>query len=242
MSNGKRFVSANRHIRNISADTGCVKQNHQPPDWYRPISKRLSGFWTEPEIQSTTGRTESPMQSSKLITCAEARIAPKYGNLLFDDHPAMHEANTPSELTASAASRLKSMSQAAIGTSPSAPRHTPKGISPATTRTGRERHYGRRNIPELAHVRGNRILLEEEFEPVGCELHQTVLFEEIAYKRYRRHERYRRPVWPVPALNVRADFSLGDHAEPRKGHYQHYRKKREEDLQQNPARRNSGGR
>ena len=33
ISKGSLFVSANRQMRNISAETGWVRQNHQFPDW-----------------------------------------------------------------------------------------------------------------------------------------------------------------------------------------------------------------
>src|ERR1017187_1578160 len=94
MSKGWRLGSAKRAIMKISAETGIVKRNHVPPQnparlWNSTTRARLS----EPEepgsfTQRKTGSTESVIESSYEISCAEARMPPRKGSFKFDPQPA----------------------------------------------------------------------------------------------------------------------------------------------------------
>src|SRR5687767_4304382 len=94
MSNGWRLVSAKRETRKINADTGMRKMNHMPPQnpgrlWYSTTRPRLmlpsvSGAL----IHRKTGMTDSAIDSSYEISCAEARTPPRKGYFEFEAQPA----------------------------------------------------------------------------------------------------------------------------------------------------------
>src|SRR5580658_7463918 len=93
MSKGWRLVSANRATAKMSAETGIVNRNHEPPQnparlWNSTTRARLS----EPDepgsfTQRNTGSTESVIESSYEISCAEARMPPRNGYFELEAQP-----------------------------------------------------------------------------------------------------------------------------------------------------------
>src|SRR5687767_729593 len=89
MSNGCRLVSANNEVRKMKADTGMMNPNQTPPQlaavnpcqsplWNsitraNPIEASIPGAFT----QRNTGTTDSVIESSYEISCAEARTPPR---------------------------------------------------------------------------------------------------------------------------------------------------------------------
>src|SRR5271165_1645327 len=94
MSNGWRFVSAKTATAKMSAETGIVNRNHEPPqNPGRLWNSTTRASPSEPDdpgsfTQRKTGRTASIIESSYEMSCAEARTPPRKGYLELDAHPA----------------------------------------------------------------------------------------------------------------------------------------------------------
>ena len=94
ISNGWRFVSAKSEIRKIAADSGIRKINQVPPQkpgrlWNSTTFARLIVPGVPGAlIQRNTGTTESVIESSYEISCAEARTLPRNGYFELEAQPA----------------------------------------------------------------------------------------------------------------------------------------------------------
>src|SRR5271165_2138457 len=87
MSNGWRLVSAKTATAKMSAETGIVNRNHEPPqNPGRLWNSTTRASPSEPDdpgsfTQRKTGRTATIIESSYEMSCAEARTPPRKGYL-----------------------------------------------------------------------------------------------------------------------------------------------------------------
>ncbi|OQB83326.1 MAG: hypothetical protein BWX86_02884 [Verrucomicrobia bacterium ADurb.Bin122] len=101
-------------------------------------TRLIEASWPGALIQSSTGTTESVSESSYEMSCAEARTLPRNGYFELEAQPARITEYTPSEPTASTASRpmstLTSMSGRIALTAAS--QYAPKGTKVTVENAG----------------------------------------------------------------------------------------------------------